>query len=115
MDGVHFKLDPVHFKFGQVSNFFGCPICTWTLSYSPQLPHGPKEESLDAQTDTAFYQWVPFMFLLNGLIFLIPKTIWHGIVDGGKNFVENFTIDEADDTYVSKYITKDDTDADKPK
>ena len=39
-----------------------------------------SKEEKDA--DTAYYQWVPFMLVMHGLIFLIPANLWNFFEDG---------------------------------
>jgi hypothetical protein len=34
------------------------------------------------KTDTAYYQWVPFMLLIHGIIFLLPSNLWN-FLEGG--------------------------------
>ena len=53
----------------------------------------------DGKTDTIYYQWIPFMFVLNTVIFLTPCLIWNW---SEGNFVKNFVTDESKSLFVSE-------------
>ena len=57
----------------------------------------------DGMRDTKYYQWVPFMFMVSAIIFLIPNQIWKG-VEGG--FVKGFILKENQTEHVMKNINK---------
>ena len=40
------------------------------------------EEELLGETDTLYYQWVPFMLMINAIIFMIPHQLWKASTKG---------------------------------
>ena len=62
-----------------------------------------QEKDNDGMKDTTYYQWVPFFFMINAIIFLIPNQIWKA-VEGG--FVKGFILEENQTKYVMKNINK---------
>ena len=73
-----------------------------------QLPKGKKDDAEDAQTDTNNYQWIPFMFLINAAVFVIPKMMWNALWDrGSKNqpdSIETFICKESASQHISRVI-----------
>ena len=43
------------------------------------------------EPETAYYQWVPFMLVINAVIFLIPKQLWKW---GEGGFMKAFVSDD---------------------
>ena len=86
-------------------------ICGLLLT---QLPPEEKPATEDARTDTVYYQWIPFMLVLNGIVFLIPGILWK-LAQGtkeGKGFVRTFIIRESRSKYVSTNLDPDCQDTD---
>jgi len=49
-----------------------------------------KEKQADQKPDTVYYQWVPFIFLLNAVVFTIPYFFWRWS-EGG--FIKGFLVE----------------------
>ena len=65
-------------------------------------------EAEDASPDTEYYQWVPFLFVVNALIFLIPKNLWKW-AEGG--FIKSLVTDQTKSKHVSQNIQTGDPNA----
>jgi len=50
----------------------------------------PKKKQADHKPDTVYYQWVPFIFLLNAVVFTTPYFIWRWS-EGG--FIKGFLVE----------------------
>ena len=53
----------------------------------------------------SYYQWVPFMLFLQGVMFYVPHIIYKG-VEGGKLKVQYFYINYKLEFYIIYYITR---------
>jgi len=65
-----------HIEEGLIEDIYGQPCKRSYDTYGSQL-------SLDERTaDTPYYQWVPFMLIIHGLIFLISGKLWKCFENG---------------------------------
>ena len=76
-----------------------------------QAPLGEREDTEDARTDTIYYQWIPFMFVLNGIVFKLPEIIGQMAQGGDPNSVKIFVTKESGSKFVSQNLQ---TRSDKP-
>ena len=92
---------PFHIRtqFGEKIAIYEYKKVNCRLDESELIDNNFQADSNDELTDTKYYQWIPFMFAINALIFLIPNQIWK-FYEGG--FIKGFMVEESE----SKFVTK---------
>ena len=76
---------PVHFtgSWTKFTNSYCWVKNTYYLPFANKVPHQGDTDAEQGKEYVKYYQWIPFILLVQAVLFYAPTVVWHGFNSKG--------------------------------